>query len=329
MADAIKSFDVSDIRVIVKFPEDVGCMFWFQRLAVIRVLPDRWVMLTPDYDLEIIDQNTQTRHVIGQNTPFSRAQVAYVYAFGLITNLELKRREVLVRSSRARVGGGTIVGVPEWVVCDPTDDYFGKIVPVDIMYDEHAALEFDGRGVVDWGHGLRFVERVDSKTIADYMETRRAAYLDGYSCPVSRDSGGIRAERLQEVVSDLAFEMTVGWPIVVAAAELEVINAVSESMEAWDALHAEWLRGSSDDAAEPPSQEHRRLIDALDKVVVKDAIRKTGGDGGSTGSGAGKGVGGRGGYGRGMVRGVGGRGERGAGSGRGDAAGGAAGGKGP
>eukprot|EP00972_Heterocapsa_arctica_P025196 3712474-Heterocapsa_arctica.AAC.1 len=76
------------------------------------------------------------------------------------------------------------------------------------------------------------------------METRRAMYLDGHSCPVARDSGGVCAERLQEVVSDLAFEMTVGWPIVVATAELEVINAVSESMEPWSALHAEWLRTS-------------------------------------------------------------------------------------
>eukprot|EP00972_Heterocapsa_arctica_P030565 4499508-Heterocapsa_arctica.AAC.1 len=74
---------------------------------------------------------------MGQNTPFSRAQVAYVYAFGPVTNAELKRREVLVRSSRARVGGGAIeeMGVPEWVVCDHSDDYFGKTVPLDIMYD--------------------------------------------------------------------------------------------------------------------------------------------------------------------------------------------------
>eukprot|EP00972_Heterocapsa_arctica_P044154 6517465-Heterocapsa_arctica.AAC.1 len=116
------------------------------------------------------------------------------------------------------------------------------------MCDEGAALEFDGQGVVDWCRELRFVERVDSRQIAAYVETRRATYLDGHSCPVARDSGGVRAERLREVVCELAMEKMAGWPILGANAELEVITAVSESMGPWKPYHTEWLRASGVDA---------------------------------------------------------------------------------
>jgi hypothetical protein len=333
MADATKSLDVPGVWVIVKFPSDVVGMFWYQRLAVLRISPDRWVMLTPDYDLEVVDLDTQAHHAVGRNTPFSRAQDSYVYAFGPLTNGEIQRHEMLARGYQAVAGDGAIEEKKptEWVVCDPSDDCFCNIVPEDVMGDRDAAVEFGGQGVVDWCGELRFVERVVREQTANYVETRRTAYLEGINRPIAGDSGGIRAEHLRELVSELAVKkiLLTGWPPPGTPAELEVITSVSELADPWKSLHSEWLRATSHDSGMSPHREHRNLIDALSKIVKKDVIRKTGGGGGGSSSSAGGGGGGHLGSGRGKGRDAGGRGERGAGRGYGDAAGGAAGGRSP
>jgi hypothetical protein len=331
MAEATKVLDVSGVRVIVKFPVDVPGVYWFQRLAVLRVSPDRWVMLTPDYDLEVIDLDTLTHHVLGQNTPFSRVQDSYVYAFGPIDHAEIKRYKMLARGYQAFAGDGAIDEEEraEWVVCDPSDDCFGKVVPQDIMDDEDAAVERNGQGVVDWGGELRFVERVVRAQIANYVEARRAAYLEDHSRPVAGDFSGIRIKQLRRVVSELAIEKMAGWPLLGAPAELEVITAVSESAESWAPVHTELPCAASSDSGISPRRNHRRFIDPVGKIVMKDVIRKTSGGNGSASGNAGRGVGGQGGSGRGKGRGAGDRGKRGVGRGRENAAGGAAGGESP
>jgi hypothetical protein len=265
MADVTRSLDVSDIQVIVEFPDDEGGMFWHHRLAMLRVSPGRWVMLTPDYDLEIVDLNTQSHRVVGRNTPFPRAQAAYVYAFDPISSSEIKRQKKLARGYQALLGDGAIDEVEraEWVVCDPSDDYFGKSVPQDIMDDEDAAIEFNTKGVVDWDGELRFVESVDSKKIADYVKARRTSDLDCRIRPVTRDSSGNRTKRLREVVGELSEEKMADWPHLGPRAALEFITAVSESAESWTLYHSEWERASGISTGSTLCHEHRILCDAM------------------------------------------------------------------
>ena len=49
------SFDASDLQVLVEFPDDPTGMYWHHRIALHRLAPGRWVMLTPDHDLEVVN----------------------------------------------------------------------------------------------------------------------------------------------------------------------------------------------------------------------------------------------------------------------------------
>eukprot|EP00972_Heterocapsa_arctica_P058136 8577372-Heterocapsa_arctica.AAC.1 len=72
-----KSFDISDLQVVIEFPADAGGSFWHPRIALHRVLPDEWVMHTPEVSLKVVDLMERSRRNVGHCSFFPRAQAAF------------------------------------------------------------------------------------------------------------------------------------------------------------------------------------------------------------------------------------------------------------
>ena len=142
MADD-KSLDISELQVIVEFPEDPNGMYWHHRVALHRLAPGRWVMLTPDLELEVVNLLEQSHRMVGRCSPFPRAQAPYVYAFDPISVAEINRQKKLARGYRALLGDAAVDEVAKmvWVICDVRDAHFGKVIPEDVIEDEELTVE--------------------------------------------------------------------------------------------------------------------------------------------------------------------------------------------
>ena len=58
----VEALDIADIQVLVHFPHDGGRLYWHHRILLHKIGQGRWVALTPDHDLEIVNLAEQ-RHV--------------------------------------------------------------------------------------------------------------------------------------------------------------------------------------------------------------------------------------------------------------------------
>ena len=81
MADRPRSLDIDDFQVIVEFAGDDEEFRWHHRVALHRLGPERWVMLTPDFNLEVVDLSTQSYRLLARHANFPQGLANQIYAF--------------------------------------------------------------------------------------------------------------------------------------------------------------------------------------------------------------------------------------------------------
>eukprot|EP00974_Lingulodinium_polyedra_P074930 7260372-Lingulodinium_polyedra.AAC.1 len=101
---AARSLDVSQLQVIVEFPEDGNGFYWHHRVCLQRLGPGRFVMLTPDLEFTVCDLNEVAHRLVPRNGPFPPAQAPFVYAFDPMSQFEVNRHRRLAAAWRGLLG---------------------------------------------------------------------------------------------------------------------------------------------------------------------------------------------------------------------------------
>ena len=76
-----RALDCKYTQALVHHPLDLGGFFWHHRLLLHRVEGSRWICLTPDFDLLMIDFATARHRVIARRQPFPADIAAECYIF--------------------------------------------------------------------------------------------------------------------------------------------------------------------------------------------------------------------------------------------------------
>ena len=273
MADRPRSLDIDDLQVIVEFDGDDEEFKWHHRVALHRLGPGRWVMLTPDFDLEVVDLNTQGYRLLARHANFPRGLANQIYAFDPLHPSDLIRYKKSARTYQALLGDldldpdeNTI-----WVVCDTRDEKFGEFVPA-ALTEGDALTEVGSRGIVEWDNVNRFCELIEVKDKDKTILSWRAADHDCRILPIVRDRGGKRTRTLRDAVSGFTEDVQDDWPHLGPRALGELVRSVAEAVESWTLYHSEWERNSGIATGSSLCHEHRilcesfRLFGAVDQV---------------------------------------------------------------
>ena len=117
-ARVVRTLDIPDLQVLIQFPEDEDECYWHHRIGLLRLgQTQRWVMLSPDHDMDVVDFGEESYKVLARNATFPAAQRPYVYAFDPIQEADLRRFKREARSYLMVMGDGEIDAATKvWVV---------------------------------------------------------------------------------------------------------------------------------------------------------------------------------------------------------------------
>jgi hypothetical protein len=113
-----RTLNVSEPQVLIHFPDDAHFSY---RLLLHKVSPGRWVVLTPDLELEVQDLNARRHLVLGMHSPFPAQVADDCYVFDDLSRNELERQRKLARTMGSILDDGDIAAVAamQWIGADP------------------------------------------------------------------------------------------------------------------------------------------------------------------------------------------------------------------
>ena len=113
-----RTLNVSEPQVLIHFPDDAHFSY---RLLLHKVSPGRWVVLSPDLELEVQDLNARRHLVLGMHSPFPAQVADYCYVFDDLSRNELERQRKLARTMGSILDDGDIAAVAamQWIGADP------------------------------------------------------------------------------------------------------------------------------------------------------------------------------------------------------------------
>eukprot|EP00973_Karenia_brevis_P045779 6341349-Karenia_brevis.AAC.1 len=159
-----RTLDIKEIQVLRHYEDDAGGFYWHHRILLARAgEAGRWVALTPDFGLEILDLGV-TRHIIlGRASAFPAAQLPYVYAFDPISRAELEQQRVRARL-QARVLAADDdedeVEASIWVTTGPGREKVGLEVAQEVIDDAEKFRDLGNRAVAEVDGEVLFCERI-------------------------------------------------------------------------------------------------------------------------------------------------------------------------
>ena len=127
---ANRTLDISDPQVLVNYPLDPNGFTQHHRILLHKLAPGRWVVLTPDYDIQIADLNALQHTVLGRREPFPDHLVPVIYASDEIPRNELERFRRRAKATGVVLGSEDPqeVAARVWVFADPKSNKVGELV---------------------------------------------------------------------------------------------------------------------------------------------------------------------------------------------------------
>ena len=119
------SLGVSEVQVLVNFPQDTDGFYWHHRLLLHRVARGVWLCLSPDHEIVRHDLGAILHRIIERRSPFPADIADAIYAHGDMDDSEAY----------------------EWVISEPQHPKFGVGADVGLINNGATGLAFfDQRG---------------------------------------------------------------------------------------------------------------------------------------------------------------------------------------
>ena len=261
---AIITADVADPQVIVEFPDDDDGFYWHHRILVKRISGPKWVGLTPDFDMEVIDLSTTAHKVLDRLGPFPRAQEPYVYCFDPISQERVnsfKPRAVTMCSVWGDALDGTLDDRALWLRADVTDAKFGDEVDAACLQDPARGVFMEGKGVALVDGDLVFVEKVLETEKEAWKQKKKPEGGDVRLLGDHFDRAGARSLPLGEAVALMREADLPGFPLAGPRGFKELNASVAQAGLSWSQYHAEWVMRSGISEGAAVVHTHRSLAE--------------------------------------------------------------------
>jgi hypothetical protein len=292
------ALDISEGQVCINYDDDPNYT-WHHRVLLSKLDAGRWVVLTPDGDVEVVDLSAHRVVPLLRGAPVPARVAGDVYLIALISDEEL-RRALAEASALAAILGVTTVAVSagvraDWIFSDPAHENWGVNVPA-------ALLSAIGQTVLRGSTGLVQEDPVDA-TSWTTMERILPADLEAWKdekrsgprrdprvLPPRRDAQGHRYSTLRQAMLEMTMasssaasstsstaasmvaRMGSDWIFRGPSAVSELLRGVRASGEDLSGYHEYYCRASGLEPANAVAIKHRDLLSILHHMVTFDQL---------------------------------------------------------
>ena len=266
-----RSLNVGEPQILLFFGNDVNGVLWHHRLLLHKVGGGRWVVLTPDMDLEIADLATQRHRVLGRHAPIPQDVADISYIFDDLPRAELERQKRLARTMGSILDDSQVAVVEEvgWLVADPSSKRFGETLPHDLVQD---VMVQGQHGLVEWDGEVEYVRELQHGEVEAFKEARKDSLTDSRILGLHKDAQGKRFLSLNDALALMSEEKMDDWPFSGPRAVKEYLVAIRDGPGDLPTYHLSWVRGSGVSASSAIAHEHRALIETLRLAMSKDQL---------------------------------------------------------
>jgi hypothetical protein len=147
MANVVASLDIPETQVLIDFFDDADGFIWHQRILVQPIgPPGRWVVCTPDLDIEAVNLTGHQVVPLARAAPIPQYYRNEAYCFAPMTEAELLSVRERGKALAAILGPVAPAVLPEreaapptgleWRISNPGDRNFGELVPDAVFGDD-------------------------------------------------------------------------------------------------------------------------------------------------------------------------------------------------
>ena len=258
------TLNIKEAQVLLHVPDDVDGVTWHRRVLVLQIRGGKWVSLDPEHELCMLDLDTSDYILLDRNVDSPSEKYSDTFCFEITTQAEMVAFRKRARTFLALHGDGGVEAAEQvWVVSDPRDEYFGKVVPQSAVDDSEMIVDGGSKGIVEHEDEFRFVEQVSKSELTDLLKKWRASDSDIRILKVQRDAAGSRNRPLSDAVPFYTEEKVDDWPHTGDRAFREASDAVLRTAQGWKAYHTRWRMDSGIMTGSSLCHEHETLCEAF------------------------------------------------------------------
>lgn len=267
-----RSLNLAEPQVLLHYPNDANGLVHHHRVLLHKIGNGRWVALTPDLDLHVVDLNTHQHVVLGRHTPFPGHLINDCYIFEEpLTKGELERQRRLAKTMGAILDDSEQYGVEalQWVIADPSSPKFGTPLPAE-LYDDIVTL--GDHGVVQWEGDTFYVRELASPDVEAFVSERKESTGDLRLLGDHRDPQGKRHLSFKDGLALMRESSFQDWPFKGPRATLEYLKSVLAGPGDLTSYHNLWARSSGVAFNSAVSHEHHHLCEVLRLSLAIDQL---------------------------------------------------------
>ena len=274
MAAADLTLDIKEPQILLHFPLDAGGFFWHQRVLLKKLTAGRWIGVSPDFGLDVVDLNVLRHRVLDRRAPFPMPEALTAYIFDPIGRADLGRLRQRAKTMATILSGED----PEeleafsWVYADVADPLFGGVAP-DAAVNNGVIM--GDLGIVDRDGENVFIIHIAEPRITAWKESRKGHLGDLRLLGDHRDAQGNRHLGFLEALTLMRPTKLDDWGLAGPAVLFEYLTALKNTGIELSAYHLAWVRNSGVSEWISIVHEHRILIEVIRIAIAVDQLDVT------------------------------------------------------
>lgn len=272
MADDM-TLDVSEPQVLAYYGADPHVR-WHHRLLLVRVSPGRWVASSPDFDLEILDLNTQRHRILSRRSPLPQDVINDVYIFDPISKRDLEKLKREAKTMALVLGDGEVTGEEEraWIFSDPSSEHLGKLVGHDKL---QSAVTLGDRGLIEHEGKIEGISEVSVAEVGSIVEQIKGTQGDLRVLGLHVGADKKRLLLFKDAFPLFKESTFSDWVFTGPRAVKEFLGSIYESGTDLGGYHLQWVKNSNVNPHSSVCHEHRNLMESLRLAVTRDQLDVT------------------------------------------------------
>jgi len=280
-AGALRALDIEEQQVALNFAGDT--YEWHQRVLMVSGGGGKWVVLTPDLDLENEDLTQHVVVALGRAAPLPQRIAGSFYGFDALAEADLRRLRGEARSLARAIGfdipGAAPAGAAatRWLCGDPGHAQFGLELAAGVSSDPERFIERGATALVnvsataeaDW----TFYENVATNDEDAWKEEKQnGPGRDTRILPVVKTARGGRRTTLSGALAHLKAAERKDWPFRGPRAVVEFLEGIESTGLDLAGYYGHWVRQSGVHPAAGCALELKNLLEVMRHLLLYDQV---------------------------------------------------------
>ena len=277
-----RALDVEEQQVAIFFEGDA--YEWHHRLLMVSGGAGRWVVMTPDLDLESEDLTQHIVVALTRGAPVPARIRRSFYAFDEVDEADLRRLRTEARQLAKAIGFDVTALAKSlqsrWLIADTAHADFGTEPDASLIGDPDTFVErgasglvnlasYNGIGVDEWV----FVENIGANDEADWKNEKVAGPgRDERVLRIKKNPRGARKTTLSEALAQVTVASRTDWPFRGPSAVMEFLEGIDSTGLDLAGYYGHWQTTSGVHSAAGVAIELKHLIEVMRHLIVHDQV---------------------------------------------------------